>query len=67
MFWQNEEFAVGLGRDICLDSVLCVVDAMFGTKVQLVCLKPNIYINMHGSKWKKIMLWMASAKAYGKS
>lgn len=32
MFWQNEEFATGLGRDICLDGVVCVVDALFGEK-----------------------------------
>ncbi|KZT11985.1 cobW-domain-containing protein [Laetiporus sulphureus 93-53] len=30
MFWQNEEFAMGLGRDIHLDGVVCVVDAVFG-------------------------------------
>jgi len=33
IFWQNEEFATGLGRDICLDGVVCVVDAVFGKKV----------------------------------
>jgi G3E family GTPase len=32
MFWHNEEFATGLGRDICLDGVICVVDAMFAKK-----------------------------------
>lgn len=32
MFWQNEEFAMGLGRDIHLDGVVCVVDAVFGRK-----------------------------------
>ncbi|KAL1950181.1 hypothetical protein VTO73DRAFT_5304 [Trametes versicolor] len=30
MFWQNEEFSEGLGREIHLDGVLCVVDAVFG-------------------------------------
>ncbi|RPD62474.1 cobW-domain-containing protein [Lentinus tigrinus ALCF2SS1-7] len=30
MFWQNEEYAMGLGRDIHLDGVVCVVDAVFG-------------------------------------
>ncbi|KAF8584725.1 cobW-domain-containing protein [Ramaria rubella] len=29
MFWQNEEFAMGLGKDIYLDGVICVVDAVF--------------------------------------
>jgi hypothetical protein len=33
MFWQNEEFATGLGKDICLDGVVCVVDAVFGEQV----------------------------------
>ena len=33
MFWHNEEFASGLGRDIALDGVICVVDAVFGKKV----------------------------------
>ncbi|KAI0647983.1 cobW-domain-containing protein [Trametes meyenii] len=30
MFWQNEEFSEGLGREIHLDGVVCVVDAVFG-------------------------------------
>ncbi|KAF7291655.1 hypothetical protein HMN09_01256700 [Mycena chlorophos] len=30
LFWHNEEFAMGLGRDITLDGVICVVDAVFG-------------------------------------
>ncbi|KXN88117.1 COBW domain-containing protein 1, partial [Leucoagaricus sp. SymC.cos] len=30
IFWHNEEFAMGLGRDIVLDGVVCVVDAVFG-------------------------------------
>ncbi|KAJ6512111.1 CobW/HypB/UreG, nucleotide-binding domain-containing protein [Mycena vitilis] len=32
LFWHNEEFATGLGRDISLDGVICVVDAVFGPK-----------------------------------
>jgi len=32
MFWQNEEYTTGLGRDIHLDGVVCVVDAVFGQK-----------------------------------
>ncbi|KAL6302812.1 cobW-domain-containing protein, partial [Sparassis latifolia] len=32
VFWQNEEFAMGLGKDIHLDGVVCVVDAVFGRK-----------------------------------
>ncbi|KAH7885096.1 CobW domain-containing protein [Phlebopus sp. FC_14] len=30
MFWLNEEYSVGLGREISLDGVVCVVDALFG-------------------------------------
>ncbi|KAJ6620802.1 CobW domain-containing protein [Mycena sp. CBHHK59/15] len=30
IFWHNEEFATGLGKDISLDGVICVVDAVFG-------------------------------------
>jgi len=32
IFWHNEEFATGLGRDIVLDGVVCVVDAVFGER-----------------------------------
>lgn len=32
VFWQNEELAMGLGKDIHLDGVVCVVDAVFGRK-----------------------------------
>ena len=35
MFWQNEEYAMGLGRDIHLDGVVCVVDAVFGQQVRI--------------------------------
>ena len=34
MFWHNEEFATGLGSDITLDAVVCVVDAVFGKQVR---------------------------------
>jgi hypothetical protein len=34
MFWLNEEYAAGLAREIVLDGVVCVVDAVFGKKVQ---------------------------------
>ncbi|EJC97982.1 CobW domain-containing protein [Fomitiporia mediterranea MF3/22] len=32
MFWLNEEYVSDLGRDIYLDGVVCVVDAVFGEK-----------------------------------
>ena len=34
MFWQNEDYAMGLGQDIHLDGVVCVVDAVFGRQVR---------------------------------
>jgi G3E family GTPase len=34
MFWQNEEYSGGLGTQIRLDSVICVVDSVFGMKVK---------------------------------
>jgi G3E family GTPase len=39
MFWQNEDFAMGLGKDIYLDGVICVVDAVFAEKVPLLFLR----------------------------
>jgi len=30
IFWRNEEFNRGKGKDIVLDGVVCVVDALFG-------------------------------------
>lgn len=30
LFWRNEEYTSGLGKDIVLDGVVCVVDALFG-------------------------------------
>ena len=33
IFWQNEEYATGLGREIYLDGVVCVVDGVYGEKV----------------------------------
>lgn len=32
IFWKNEEYTAGLGNDISLDGVICVVDAVFGQK-----------------------------------
>lgn len=33
IFWKNEEYSHGLGRDIFLDGVVCLVDAVYGQKV----------------------------------
>jgi len=40
MLWHNEEFASGLGADIVLDAVVCVVDAVFGRQVSSKRRKP---------------------------
>lgn len=67
MFWMNEEFAMGLGKDICLDSVVCVVDAVFGEKVRLqLFISNNLTLNAN-SKWKKITPLMGLAKVFGSS
>lgn len=46
MFWQNEEYAKGLGKIIYLDGVICVVDAVFVEKVEhtIVYHNNNIFI-----------------------
>jgi G3E family GTPase len=33
MFWHNEEYSMGLGKDIYLDGVVCLVDAVYGQRV----------------------------------
>ncbi|PVF93116.1 cobW-domain-containing protein [Serendipita vermifera] len=30
LFWQNEEYVTGLGNQIALDGVICLIDAVFG-------------------------------------
>ena len=35
IFWRNEEFNRGKGKDIVLDGVVCVVDAVFGKQVRI--------------------------------
>ena len=32
MFWHNEEYSMGLGKDIYLDGVVCLVDAVYGQR-----------------------------------
>jgi len=36
IFWRNEEFNRGKGKDIVLDGVVCVVDAVFGKQVGIL-------------------------------
>ena len=37
MFWHNEEYSMGLGKDIYLDGVVCLVDAVYGQRVSPFC------------------------------
>lgn len=63
MFWQNEEFTQGLGQDIHLDGVVCVVDAVFGKQVRLshTChTSDHLYFC---SKWRKTGQSREKAKA----
>lgn len=32
IFWHNEEYSMGLGKDIYLDGVVCLVDAVYGQR-----------------------------------
>jgi G3E family GTPase len=34
LFWQNEEYLTGLGSQIALDGVVCLVDGVFGLEVR---------------------------------
>jgi hypothetical protein len=51
MFWHNEEFATGLGSDITLDAVVCVVDAVFGKQVHSLLSNIRMIFTIC-SKWK---------------
>ena len=68
MFWQNEEYATGLGSDIHLDGVVCVVDAVFGDQVRDY--RPRLLLrrlSLYHSKCKKIIPKTASGRVYGTS
>lgn len=47
MLWHNEEFASGLGNDIALDGVICVVDAVFGRQVCVLYIAAANYVINH--------------------
>lgn len=64
MFWHNEEFATGLGSDITLDAVVCVVDAVFGKQVRGLAFDTMIFTLR--SKWKTTKRRTQSEKAFGK-
>jgi len=64
IFWRNEEFNRGKGKDIVLDGVVCVVDAVFGKQVRL---SPNAirtldHIVNDASKWRPITSRRVSAR-----
>jgi hypothetical protein len=42
MFWQNEEFGSGLGAEIRLDGVVCLVDAVFGLQVRAIVFRTHL-------------------------
>lgn len=66
MFWHNEEFSMGLGKDICLDGVVCVVDCVFGKKVLgFLPWHPPMETYRLLSKWKMIARSKEKAKVYG--
>lgn len=67
MFWHNEEFASGFGKDIALDGVICVVDAVFGMQVTCSSIVLNDLLDiLPYSKCKKIKLEMLLVKACGR-
>jgi hypothetical protein len=66
MFWQNEEYSSNLGADIRLDSVVCVVDAMFGLKVVTYSILDVWGLNyLSTSKWKRTKQAMELGRVYG--
>jgi G3E family GTPase len=53
IFWRNEEFNRGRGKDIVLDGVVCVVDAVFGKQVSCIpCQMTYIHVLDGASKWR---------------
>ena len=36
LFWQNEEYVTGLGSQIALDGIVCLVDGVFGLEVRVL-------------------------------
>jgi len=64
MFWHNEEFATGLGSDIALDAVVCVVDAVFGKQVCDLLSNVRVIFTIC-SKWKTTERQTQSEKVFG--
>ncbi|KNZ78279.1 COBW domain-containing protein 1 [Termitomyces sp. J132] len=54
IFWHNEEFASGLGRDIVLDGVICVVDAFFGKQARFLQMEEDHSEDHIGESLKQI-------------
>lgn len=65
MFWHNEEYATGLGSDIYLDGVVCVVDAVFGEQVDLHFASCGPNLTCAASKCQKMLRMMTLEPANG--
>jgi hypothetical protein len=67
MFWHNEEYSMGLGKDIYLDGVVCLVDAVYGRRVGPFCSRHegNDLSSIPCSKSKKMTLVRDKEKALG--
>lgn len=66
MFWHNEEYSMGLGKDIYLDGVVCLVDAVYGRQVGASSLQPTRRkLTAFYSRLKKITLASRKARASG--
>lgn len=63
IFWRNEEFNRGKGKDIVLDGVVCVVDAVFGKQVSTLAgvYETHLYC-ASASKWRRTVLKKALAR-----
>jgi G3E family GTPase len=68
MFWHNEEYSMGLGKDIYLDGVVCLVDAVYGQRVRALSVslsRRNLRCSTLCSKLKKTTLARERERASG--
>jgi hypothetical protein len=64
IFWRNEEFNRGKGKDIVLDGVVCVVDAVFGKQVRDFARAYELHsYRLSDSKSRRTVLKKTLAKA----
>lgn len=68
MFWHNEEFSSGLGSEISLDGVVCVVDAVYGQKACLLrepsCANTQQHFAANGGRSSGRRNWRELAVGY---